>query len=860
MNTRTLLATTAALWSFLAPVVHAQQMPQDNWRFDNLQFSAPGNPTLGSIAIGSGGVFVEQATNPVSIAQFEESGVFVRQFGSFTDIVGIACDSAGNVYAVNAGDRKVKVYSSTGTFLREWGGTGTTDGLFGNLTSGYAYVNLITVDRNDQVYVCDPGNRRVQVFDTNGNFLRKWGDPGSLPGQFGVNTPYHIAASPNGWIYVGGNSGIVVFDAQGNYLKHSSGFYTAASSFDGFATTQDGLVAGFNYGGGNWFLEAKDSSLTSVVGTYTYPPVTLSSTNTPVALAFNARGDAFVTISSTVKVYEREYQGVQNSLLPPALPQPIVLSSAQRDGTAWLDVDYKVTDVDSAMVSTAAAAFINGGNLLASIVPMKTFREGTAANIGSGIPTGVTKRITWDMAADWSVDYAQIQVEMLAKDNRNPLGIHWITLPAENGNPALQVSKAPITDDQLRSLWFWFIASGHSKVSKANGSDTLYGANSGYAGLVLAKDNSNGASINPTNSGLAFAYQELGIRGITLAEIARAQAGSYGFSSVTNRSVVREVGTLTKVLAGWGNSAYAEVPAAVQMAGVTKFAVKGGNGAAVKSDGTVLTWNNGILNTSPNLTGVASVGAGSSHYVALKSDGTLWAWGSNGSGQLGDGTTTDRTQPVQVGSATDWAFVACGGSSTLAIKSNGTLWAWGYGGNGVLGDSTSTNRSSPVQVGTATNWSSVSTSGSHTLGIRTDGTLWGWGNNGQGQVGDGSYNSRFSPVQIGAATNWSKVSAGGSHTVALRTNGTLWAWGNNSYGQIGDGTTTTSNAPIQIGTATNWSAVAAGDYHTVVLKTDGTVAAWGQNTSGETSVPAGLSGVTAIGAGTSSSFALRSNP
>src|SRR5512133_1856957 len=45
-----------------------------------------------------------------------------------------------------------------------------------------------------------------------------------------------------------------------------------------------------------------------------------------------------------------------------------------------------------------------------------------------------------------------------------------------------------------------------------------------------------------------------------------------------------------------------------------------------------------------------SIAAGGHHTVGLKSDGRLWAWGYNSFGQLGDGTTTSRLTPVQVGS------------------------------------------------------------------------------------------------------------------------------------------------------------------------------------------------------------------
>ena len=72
--------------------------------------------------------------------------------------------------------------------------------------------------------------------------------------------------------------------------------------------------------------------------------------------------------------------------------------------------------------------------------------------------------------------------------------------------------------------------------------------------------------------------------------------------------------------------------------------------------------------------------------MAIKTDGTLWAWGRNTEGQLGDGTTTDRTSPVQVLDRV--AAVSAGTGHTMAIKTDGTLWAWGSNGSGQLGDGT----------------------------------------------------------------------------------------------------------------------------------------------------------------------------
>ena len=230
----------------------------------------------------------------------------------------------------------------------------------------------------------------------------------------------------------------------------------------------------------------------------------------------------------------------------------------------------------------------------------------------------------------------------------------------------------------------------------------------------------------------------------------------------------------------------------------------------------------------------ARVAAGSFHTMLLKTDGTLWAWGDNSSGQLGDGTTTNKSSSTQVGTGTDWAAVTGGyAPQTVAIKSNGTLWAWGNNSGGQLGDGTTVSKSSPTQVGTATNWSTISAGDSHTVAIKTDGTLWAWGSNAYGQLGDGTMTQRYSPIQIGTATNWSTIAVGQFHTVAIKTDGTLWAWGWNLYGQLGNGTTSDKSTPTQIGTAVNWSAVAAGYAHTIALRSDGTLWAWGLNSNGQ---------------------------
>jgi alpha-tubulin suppressor-like RCC1 family protein len=229
------------------------------------------------------------------------------------------------------------------------------------------------------------------------------------------------------------------------------------------------------------------------------------------------------------------------------------------------------------------------------------------------------------------------------------------------------------------------------------------------------------------------------------------------------------------------------------------------------------------------------VSASGSHSLALRTTGTAWAWGPNGQGRLGDGTTTDRSSPVSVvGGFTDWCQVSAGSSHSLALRTNGTAWGWGYNGSGRLGDGTTTSRLSPVSVvGGFTDWCQVS-AGAHSLGVRCDGTAWAWGPNGQGRLGDGTTTDRSSPVSVvGGFTDWCQISAGDSQSLALRTNGTAWAWGLNYCGRSGDGTTTNRSSPVSVvGGFTDWCQISAGS-HSIALRTNGTAWSWGNNSRGQ---------------------------
>jgi alpha-tubulin suppressor-like RCC1 family protein len=300
------------------------------------------------------------------------------------------------------------------------------------------------------------------------------------------------------------------------------------------------------------------------------------------------------------------------------------------------------------------------------------------------------------------------------------------------------------------------------------------------------------------------------------------------------------------------------------------------------------------------LSDVAAVAAGYHHSVALKSDGSLWAWGLGTDGQLGDGTTADKTSPVQVkgaggsGTLSDVVAVAAGERHTVALKSDGSVWTWGWNVDGQLGDGTTANKSTPVQVkgaggsGTLSDVVAVAAGERHTVALKSDGSVWTWGGNSIGQLGDGTTVAKSTPVQVkgaggsGTLSGIVSVATGSFHTVALTSDGSVWAWGTNFYGQLGDGTTTSMTTPVQakspdgLGTLGGVVAVTAGGYRTVVLKNIGSVWAWGSNYYGElgdgtktdrstpiqVKGPGGsgvLSGVVALTAGTYHTAAVQSD-
>ena len=276
-------------------------------------------------------------------------------------------------------------------------------------------------------------------------------------------------------------------------------------------------------------------------------------------------------------------------------------------------------------------------------------------------------------------------------------------------------------------------------------------------------------------------------------------------------------------------------------------------------------WSPDGMSASAETTAPAwiQVASGEWHSVALRDDGTVWTWGQNGHGQLGDGTTRDRSTPAQVPGLRDVIAIAAGKYHSLAVTRTGGVWAWGNNQYRQLGNNSSDGALTPTPVvievpGTdtrpptfppLTGVIAVAASEVHSVALKSDGTVWAWGDNEYGQLGTGNTLGSATAQQVLELTRIKAIVAGGyastsvttgaAYTLARDAEGTVWGWGNNAKCQLlGERTSAPQMTPKPLSDLNprilgEIEVLAGGGAHGVALLTDGRVVTWGDNQHGQ---------------------------
>lgn len=302
------------------------------------------------------------------------------------------------------------------------------------------------------------------------------------------------------------------------------------------------------------------------------------------------------------------------------------------------------------------------------------------------------------------------------------------------------------------------------------------------------------------------------------------------------------------------------------------------------------------------ITGFSQVAAGDGYTCAMKTDGTVWCWGANSNGQLGDGSTTNRTRPVQVVGVSDATQIVAFNGKACALKSDTTVACWGGGSTTVsivagltgvtqiaakfshicarlndstarcwgwnvlyqLGNGSTTDSAVPVTPSGLSGVEEVSAGVFNSCARLSDRTMRCWGAGNNGGLGDGTTtyatNDKTSPTGISDVVKIS-TGPGWNNQCALLGSGTLKCWGLNTYGAVGNGITLTGSTVLQLTPVTagpfpaGIQSVDLGMYHSCAVLTDATAACWGgQGTEGKlgnggttsTATPTLVSGLTGV--------------
>lgn len=246
---------------------------------------------------------------------------------------------------------------------------------------------------------------------------------------------------------------------------------------------------------------------------------------------------------------------------------------------------------------------------------------------------------------------------------------------------------------------------------------------------------------------------------------------------------------------------------------------------------------------------ISSGGFGS---CVLASDGKVYCLGSNNYGQIGDATTTPRTQWTLVNTGgltgfTGFKQLSAGDQHVCAVSNSGQVYCWGLGTSGQVGDGNFSSRSVPTPVNIsglgAVSFAEVKAGLNHTCARTTQGKVYCWGEAANGKLGNASVTNQATPGLVlatsGSFENIKSLDVGDRHACAIKGDGQMLCWGEQSTeGRLGNNATANANRPavVQVGSyisKRSFSSISLGSDNTCAAGTDGKAYCWGAGVSGK---------------------------
>ena len=225
-----------------------------------------------------------------------------------------------------------------------------------------------------------------------------------------------------------------------------------------------------------------------------------------------------------------------------------------------------------------------------------------------------------------------------------------------------------------------------------------------------------------------------------------------------------------------------------------------------------------------------AVTAGGAHSCALDQDGYAWCWGSNRHGQLGIVRRNERVlTPVAVNGSFQFRSISAGDRHTCGVDVQGRGLCWGANDSGQLGDGTRSERDAPRFVIDAPAFAEISAGARHSCAVDASARVHCWGANESlqlGSEGGAALLPRLVPAVSGART----VSVGARHSCATDALGAV-CWGANERLQVGAVPPAARAAPTRPAVP-NLVLVSAGDEHGCALALATGVVCWGANEDG----------------------------